>query len=253
MCLILFSYKNHSKYPLVIAANRDEFYDRPTSPATYWAENDDLFAGRDKTAGGTWMGITKSGKISMLTNYRDPLNIRHNAPSRGHLVSDYLINDDDPGSYLRSVEANGSGYNGFNLICGTKEELQYYGNYQQGVHHVTSGIHGLSNALLNTSWPKVEKGKTQLQEVIKHENINPESLFELLYDDLPAPNDQLPETGVGLEMEKMLSPMFIKSANYGSRCSTVVLVDRDGNVQFLERTYDTSDFTFSTVRYNFRW
>ncbi|UII33022.1 NRDE family protein [Fulvivirga ulvae] len=245
MCLILFAYKTHPGYKLVVAANRDEFYSRPTEPAEFWEDNPSILAGRDLTAGGTWMGINKRGKISMLTNYRDLKNIRQNAPSRGHLVSDFLENDETADKYLHQVSEKGNLYNGFNLVCGTVDELYYYGNYRAGVHPVTSGYHGLSNALLNTQWPKVDKGLNKLRAILKSERIDPEQLFDALYDDIKAPDHLLPDTGVGLERESMLSPMFIKSANYGSRCSTVLLVDHDNRVQYLERTYNIPEFTFT--------
>lgn len=245
MCLILFAYKTHPKYKLVVAANRDEFYNRPTEPAGFWEDNPKILAGRDLTAGGTWMGINTKGEISMLTNYRDLKNIKPDAPSRGHLVSDFLMNDETAYDYLNEISQKGHLYNGFNLICGTVEELYYYGNYKEEVHPIVSGYHGLSNALLNTQWPKVDKGLNKLRAVMEVENIDPLNLFEALYDDIKAPQNLLPDTGVGVERESMLSPMFIKSPDYGSRCSTVLIVDNEGNVQYIERTYNTSDFTYS--------
>ncbi len=252
MCLILFSLDHHSKYKLVVAANRDEFYQRPTQQADYWAEHPEILAGKDKEAGGTWMGITQTGRISMLTNYRDLSNIKQNAPSRGHLVSEFLIKSTSPTDYLAHLESNGTQYNGYNILCGSVDSLYYYGSYQQGVHKVSEGVHGLSNALLDTQWPKVEKGKEELEEILKAKTIDPESLFELLYDDQIAPENQLPDTDVGLEKEKMLSPVFIKSPEYGSRCSTVVLVDKKGEVLFSERTYNTLDFSYNTRTFRFQ-
>ncbi|MEM6360870.1 MAG: NRDE family protein [Bacteroidota bacterium] len=252
MCLILFSYENHPRYKLVIAANRDEFYARSTQPAHFWEKESHILAGKDREAGGTWMGISKKGKLSMLTNFRDPMNIKSNAPSRGHLVSDYLLDGDDAYSYLKNLEASGATYNGFNLICGSIDKLHYFGNYQNGVHEISTGVHGLSNALLNTPWPKVKKGKADLQAALEAETISPESLFNLLYDDVYAKESDLPDTGVGLEKERMLSPLFIKSSHYGSRCSTVILIDKSNRVQFLERTYNIADFTSSTVSFEFQ-
>ncbi|MBL6447195.1 NRDE family protein [Fulvivirga sp. 29W222] len=244
MCLILFAYKTHPKYKLVVAANRDEFYSRPTEPAMFWEDKPLILAGKDLTAGGTWMGVSKQGKISMLTNYRDLKNIKQNAPSRGHLVSDFLENEVSAYDYLQRIAKNGNQYNGFNLICGTVDELYYYGNYKAGIYPITSGYHGLSNALLDTQWPKVDKGMNKLREVLKAVNIDPGHLFESLYDDIKAPEHLLPDTGVGIERESMLSPMFIKSPDYGSRCSTVLLVSNDNDVRYLERTYNTTDFSY---------
>ena len=238
MCLILLAYKTHPEYPLIIAANRDEFYERKTHHAHFWEDHEQILAGRDLEAGGTWMGITRAGKVAMLTNYRDLKNIKESAPSRGHLVSDFLKEDLEAEAYLREIETVGRRYNGFNLICGSVDQLYYYGNFQEGVHEIEPGIHGLSNALMDTPWPKVERGKKKLSALIHREQLKPKDFLEVLYDDIKAPDDQLPDTGVGIEMERMLSPMFIKSPNYGSRCSTVVMLKQDGSFSFLERTYD---------------
>ncbi|MDX1628277.1 MAG: NRDE family protein [Fulvivirga sp.] len=243
MCLILMAYKNHPDYKLIIAANRDEFYQRETEPAHFWNENPEILAGRDKVAGGTWMGVHTSGKISMLTNFRDLSNIKADAPSRGFLVSNYLQKDVPPSQYLKKVAEKGNQYNGFNLICGDAEQLYYYGNYQDGVHRISAGYHGLSNALLNTNWPKIEKGKQKLKDTIQR-SFDEQDLFEILYDDIRAPIESLPDTGVGQEKEHMLSSMFIKSENYGSRCSTVLIIDQNNIMTFAERTYDITDFSF---------
>ncbi len=251
MCLILFGYKVHPTYKLIIAANRDEFYGRPTKPLDFWEEDRSILAGKDLEAGGTWLGMTTSGKISLLTNYRDLKNIKPNAPSRGHLVSDYLSKDVDAQHYLENVAKKGKDYNGFNIICGDIDDLRYYGNYQNGVHQIDAGVHGLSNALLDSPWPKVVKGKEKIDNVIAHNEIVAEQLFATLYDDMKAPDNQLPDTGVGYEKEAMLSPMFIKSKNYGSRCSTVILVDNDNNILYSERTYNPHDFSFETKSFNF--
>jgi uncharacterized protein with NRDE domain len=252
MCLILFAHKAHAKYKLIVAANRDEFYARPTLPANYWEEESKILAGKDLEAGGTWLGITTSGRISLLTNYRDLTNIKPNAPSRGHLVSEFLKSGANSTAYLEEISGNGSEYNGFNIICGNIDDLYYYGNYQEGVHQINSGIHGLSNALLETPWPKVVNGKNKLHGVIAEQDIEVDSLFGTLYNDMRAPDHQLPDTGVGYEKEKMLSPMFIKSDNYGSRCSTVILVDEENNVLFAERTYNIHDYSFDTKVYRFK-
>ncbi|UII29287.1 NRDE family protein [Fulvivirga maritima] len=237
MCLILLAYKKHEKYPLIVAANRDEFYARKTESAHFWSDNPQVLAGRDLEAGGTWMGVNKNGRLAMITNYRDLRNIKDNAPSRGHLVSDFLSGNEDAKGYLEKVEAKGQQYNGFNLICGDVNGLYYYGNYQQGVHKIDAGIHGLSNALLNTPWPKVERGKQKLADQIKKGNLLPHELIETLHDDVKPPDTSLPDTGVGVEMERMLSPMFIKSPDYGSRCSTVIMVEDNGVINFFERSY----------------
>ncbi len=251
MCLILFSYNNHPKYKMILAANRDEFYARPTVPAHFWEDDEHILAGKDLEAGGTWLGVTKEKRLCVITNYRDLNNIKPNAPSRGQLVSDFLKQSAPAKDYLNEVAQNGHGYNGFNLICDDGIDMYYYGNYQKGVHKITPGLHGLSNALLNTPWPKVQRGISKLEEVIKSNQIEEAALFDILYDDIKAPDNQLPDTGVGYEKEKMLSPMFIKSNNYGSRCSTIVLIAHDGTVSFAERTYNTTNFDYTTKSFRF--
>ena len=251
MCLILFAYKTHPAYKLIVAANRDEFYHRPTSQAAFWEDDKRVLAGRDLEAGGTWMGVNTAGQLAMLTNYRDLKNIKPEAPSRGFLVSDFLQNEQEASEYLHHISMKGDQYNGFNLVTGNAEELYYYGNYQEGVQQIKPGVHGLSNALLNTEWPKVNKGRERLQSVIG-DDFDVEDLFSVLKDDVKAPDVELPDTGVGLEMERMLSPMFIQSANYGSRCSTVLTVTHSGHFTFIERTYDPAGLTFADVTYEFK-
>ncbi len=236
----------------MIAANRDEFYARKTKHAHFWDDDENILAGKDLVGGGSWMGVAKTGRLSMLTNFRDPHNIKDNAPSRGELVLDFLKGRGNGASYLQGISQNGKEYNGFNLIAGTFDDLHYYGNYQEGVTRIEPGIHGLSNALLNTEWPKTIKGKNKLGEIVKKVDLEPYQLFEALYDDIKAPDNELPNTGISREKESVLSPMFIKSPDYGSRCSTVILVDNEDNVQFLERTYDTETFEFTDKSYEFR-
>ncbi len=250
MCLILFSHNHHDQYKLVVAGNRDEFYKRPTQPATFWDEYPHLLAGRDLTAGGTWMGVTRSGKIAMITNFRDLQNINPDAPSRGHLVSDFLLNGEHGGKYLEDIPDNGRAYNGYNLITGTVDEMYYQSNYAKGVDKIEPGIHGLSNHLLNTPWPKLEAGKDKLAELL-NTNLTPEKAFEALYDNHRFEDESLPDTGVGIDMERMLSSMFIKSPEYGSRISTFITVDYNNQLEFHERTYDTRDFSYEDRRFRF--
>ncbi|MFZ2905486.1 MAG: NRDE family protein [Cyclobacteriaceae bacterium] len=252
MCLIFISLNDHPDYTLIVAANRDEFYERKTQPAQFWNDHTNILGGRDLEASGTWMAMAKNGKISMVTNYRDLQNIKKQAPSRGQLVSDYLLNGDQPVGYLRGVENKGKNYNGFNLVVGTPKELYYYSNYRKGIEKIPDGLHGLSNHLLNTSWPKVEWGKEKVKQRLTAKIIDPEALFEALYDDTQAPDALLPDTGVGLDRERMLSSMFIKSPNYGTRCSTVILVNKDGHVHFSERVYDLATFNHTARSYEFK-
>jgi len=253
MCLILFSYKTHPRYKLIIAGNRDEFYARPTASADFWTDHPHVMAGRDMEAMGTWMGMNKqSGDIAMLTNYRDLSNLKAESPSRGALVSDFLTDDSFPREYYEVLKPNIHEYNGFNLVLGSADSLSYFSSEFQGIKALSPGVYGLSNALMNSPWPKVKKGKLKLEAVIEDRHFEVEELFEALRDEELAEDKFLPDTGVGLEKERMLSSMFIKSPNYGSRCSTVVLVDQQDRVLYAERTYDTTTFTYETEYHKFK-
>jgi uncharacterized protein with NRDE domain len=238
MCLILFAWKMHENFPLILAANRDEFYERPSAPAAFWEDAPDLLAGRDLREGGTWLGITRKGRLAALTSHRDPSLLKIGAPSRGRLVSDYLRGRDTPEDYLRRIAPDADGYNGFNLIVGDPDDLFCFSN--RGVwERLEPGIYGLSNHLLDTPWPKVERGKTALTDLLtEKQDPLPEKLFDLLADRTRPPDDHLPDTGVGLEWEKILSPRFIESPVYGTRSSTVLLIDRKGDVTFVERVFN---------------
>jgi uncharacterized protein with NRDE domain len=251
MCLIFIALKQHPQYKFVLAANRDEFYKRETAPADFWTDHNHIVGGRDLEAGGTWLGMNLDGKVSMVTNYRDPKNIDPNAPSRGHLVSDYLHQDVSAEQYLKNLEPRAKQYNGFNLLLGDVDDLFYLSNYKQGIDHLTQGVYGLSNHLLDTPWPKVVRGKEKFSAMLNSE-LDTERLFNFLYDDHRAPDNVLPDTGVGLERERALSAMFIKSPGYGTRCSTVILVDNDDQVLFSERVYNTDNFRYTANAFNFQ-
>jgi uncharacterized protein with NRDE domain len=252
MCLIFISINNHPTYKLIIAANRDEFYNRKTAAADFWEDKPNILGGRDLEACGTWMAMTKTGKVGMITNYRDPKSINPKAPSRGELVSDYLENSTQGLAYLNSIESKAKEYNGFNLIVGTEDELWYLSNYKKGVERLRPGLYGLSNHLLETPWPKIIRGKERLAPILNEKVIDVKNVFEVLYDSQQAIDEELPDTGIGLERERMLSSMFIKSPNYGSRCSTVVLIDHQNRVQLTERVYDLTSFDFTSREFRFQ-
>jgi len=251
MCLIFLSIQDHPQYKLIVAANRDEFYQRKTATAEYWQDHPEILGGRDLEAQGTWMAMNKNGNIAMVTNYRDIRNIKPTAPSRGALVTDYLLESNSPESYLEQVARKGKDYNGFNLIVGSAQELWYNSNYKEGVHQLSAGLHGLSNHLLDTPWPKVERGWGKMKKILVGKKISSDQLFEVLFDDVIATDDKLPDTGLELERERALSSMFIKSPGYGTRCSTVVLIDKRNNVQFSERVYDLQTFTHTQKDFDF--
>jgi len=251
MCLIFLSINNHPTYKLIIAANRDEFYQRQTTAANYWTDHPEIIGGRDLEASGTWMAMNKNGRISMVTNYRDLKNLKQRAPSRGALVSNFLTSEKNEKEYLEEIEMRANQYNGFNLIVGNADALWYLSNYKKGIERVSDGIHGLSNSLLDTPWPKVEQGKKKFEAIIASPQVQAQPLFSMLFNEQLAEDSQLPDTGVGLERERMLSAIFIKSPNYGTRCSTVVLIDQKDNVIFSERVYDLNTFAYTTKAFTF--
>ena len=239
MCLIFIAINQHPDYPLIVAGNRDEFYQRPTEKLAYWKEDPDVLAGRDVIAGGTWLGVTRSGRLAAVTNYRDPAQVNQKAPSRGLLVRDYLTGRDAPEAFCRRTAERMDRCNGFNLILGDLASLYYYSNRgQKAVVRLADGLHGLSNHLLNTPWPKVERGRHALAPVLGRSGpVNPEDVFAVLGDREHPPDADLPDTGVGLVWERRLSSMFIATEGYGTRSSSLILVDRQYRVVFYERTY----------------
>jgi len=252
MCLLLLALHAHPVYKLVIAANRDEFYDRPTAAAGFWNERPDILAGRDLRSEGTWFGISRKGRIAAVTNYRDPASLKPDAPSRGRLVSDFLAGEEEPEAYLSRVDLRGGDYNGFNLVVGIEDRLCWYSNRGHDIRRITPGIHGLSNHLLNTPWPKVSRGKSALRQMLSNTpHPSPEALFEILVDRSVAADDRLPDTGVGIEWERLLSPIFIASPSYGTRSSTILLMDGENRVTFLERTHSSAPDQHRDVAFEF--
>ncbi|MDM5329082.1 NRDE family protein [Neobacillus sp. CF12] len=242
MCLILFAYKVHPKYKLMVAANRDEFYQRPTAPVHYWEDDPEILAGRDLEKLGTWMGVTKTGRFAALTNYRDPKEVTQGKRSRGELVANALQYKGDIKEYMQSLVRNNDTYPGYNLLAGDSDELYYYSNVKKELITVTPGIYGVSNHLLNTTWPKVQTGKEGLAAILdSNQEDLVEPLLTLLQKADQAPDEELPQTGVSLDLERLLSPMFIKSDNYGTRSSTVLLMNEQ-EIHYVERV-----FTFNEI------
>jgi uncharacterized protein with NRDE domain len=250
MCLILFAWRSHPRYPLVVAANRDEFHARPTAAAEFWPAEPGLLAGRDLQAGGTWLGVTRSGRFAAITNYREPL-----APevplerSRGELVRDFLAGGDSPAAHARSVLDAGSAYRGFSLLLGTPQALLHVSNRQDAAGEVSAGCHGLSNHLLDTEWPKVQTGRARLQDLLREESVAAEALLELLADRATAPGE-MPAVAGGDEYRRhLMNHSFIVSPAYGTRSSTVLLVERDGGMEFVERRFAPDGSETGTSRF----
>ena len=235
MCLIFFSINKHPKYKLIVAANRDEYYSRPTQKLHWW-KNTNILAGRDLEAMGTWMGVDRNGKFAALTNYRDPKAFMEEKLSRGRIVVDYF-NAENEDAFYENLKKNRTEYNSYNFIGYNKNKISYYSNNLSEIKVIEKGDFAISNHLLDTSWPKVEKIKSGMAELLKSEIIDKNAVFELLTDSNIAADDKLPNTGISLEFEKLLSPIFIKSKIYGTRCSSLILIDYSNNIEFDEITY----------------
>jgi uncharacterized protein with NRDE domain len=237
MCVIFFAHGVHPKYHLIVLANRDEFYDRPTAPAARWIDHPTVYAGRDLVAGGTWLGVNDDGRFAAVTNFREP-GWPKGTRSRGHLVSEYLVGHIETQEYFNKVQEASAEYSGFNLIGGEAGgEIYYFSNRGDGVQGLEPGTYGLSNHLLNTRWPKVSSGLERFAELLATDDVSTKACLQLLSDDTLAADEDLPDTGIGLEHERVLSSIFIRSPNYGTRSSTVVKFDNDGMYEFEEKTF----------------
>ncbi|WP_436514613.1 NRDE family protein [Ekhidna sp. To15] len=250
MCLITLAYKAHPKYKFILAANRDEFYARPTAVVDWWEDHNEILGGRDLQALGTWMAFHKNGRFAAVTNYRDIKNIKPEAQSRGDLPVNFLLSDQSPESYAEEVNQAGRNYNGFNLLV-LEQGLVHVSNYEKKVNTLGPGIYGLSNALLDTPWPKVTRAKRRFSEVIQT-NFTLEDLIAMMQDDTTAQDNQLPETGLDYEREKALSAMCIRTPDYGTCCSTAITIDHDGHVDFMEKSYPVGNRSEGTVSFNFK-
>lgn len=234
MCLIVFAWRPGHAQPLIVAANRDEFYARPSLPLAQWPEASRVHAGRDLEAGGTWLGVGANGRFAALTNIRDP----HTPPakkSRGELVARFLTGKASIDDYLSDVVGRSMEYGGFNLLVGNQHELWHYNARASEPVMLQPGVYGLSNAGLDTPWPKLLKARAALEAVL--DDPQPAQLLALLNDSQTAPFAELPDTGVGLATETLLSSVFIASPTYGTRASTALIVQADGTRQMVERSF----------------
>lgn len=256
MCLIVLGWQVSATQPLVVAANRDEWRERPTARLHWWAHEParidseysqplqreyspgdgraGILAGRDLKDGGTWMGVTASGRFAALTNVRDPRNVKPGAPSRGALVREFLEVDASPCDYAQALAERMADFNGFNLLVGDRDQLWWVSNRGGAPMALAPGVHGLSNGLLNDPWPKVARAKERLAHALR-DKAGDDALWALLADDAAAPDDQLPDTGVGLDWERRLSPALIRGDRYGTRSSALVRMFADGRLRFCER------------------
>ena len=250
MCLIAVAWRARADLPLVVAANRDEWRERPAEPARWWTRHPDLLAGRDLKAGGTWMGVTRNGRFAAVTNFRDPSDKRSTARSRGGLVTEFLLGAEAPLAFLASLAARVHEYNGFNLILGDGEGLYYYGSREGAARAIEPGVHGLSNHQLDEPWPKVTRARSAMQQALVDRDPALR-LFEMLSDSEGAPDRELPDTGVGIELERRLAAPLITGVTYGTRASTVIKLAADGNVQLEERSRDEDGGVVGVASYRF--
>ena len=238
MCLIVFAWQVIPGLSLLAAANRDEFYERPALEAHWWADHSDVYAGRDLRGNGTWLGITRGGRFAAITNVRDPGRQRADAPSRGALVADFLAGSDSASDYIEALSANAGQFNGFNLLLCDGTEMIWYTNAEtddpRNGMPLPHGIYGVSNGLLDTPWPKVTRTKAEFASLMC-QGAPADAYFDMLSDTTRPSDCRLPHTGVPLEWERILSPVFIESPGYGTRCSTVVQLLQDGSAQLTER------------------
>ena len=247
MCLILFAYKQHPDYPLLLIANRDEFYRRPTQDAHWWDDHPGVFAGRDLQSGGTWLGVNQQGNFAAVTNYREPGAMTTGALSRGELTSRFLATNPDPESYLAEIHNRADQYSGFNLLIGNSQQLWFYSNREPQIKPVEAGVFGICNGLFDEPWPKLESGRTELQNNLAADD---NALFDILQNSQTAKDEDLPDTGVSIELEKLLSSRFIRSAEYGTRACTLVKLGSERG-EMTEQNFIDSEETGKRVKIAF--
>ena len=252
MCLILIAFKTVDDYPLLIAANRDEFHARPAQKADWWPDDSDVLGGRDLQAGGTWLAVHRSGKFAAVTNYRDADSSKRGKRSRGYLVSEYLQGDLSPTEYLQTLD--GDDFAGFNLLVSDGQTLAYQSNRSDRCGELPPGVYGLSNATLDTPWEKVERSKNKLQELIDAGAVNETSLLRVLGDKEKGPVDEVKSDRLPFATAHAITAPFIVLPEYGTRCSTVVLADQNGRWSLVERRFAAdgsksgeSQFSFSSI------
>jgi uncharacterized protein with NRDE domain len=238
MCLVVLAWKVHPELPLILAGNRDEFHDRPAAAADWWEEPEGVLGGRDLEAGGSWLAIHRDGRFAVVTNFREPPVDMTGRRTRGELVIDFVASDRPVATWAGDLADRQRDYGGFSLIIGDREGAYYLNNRGDALRPLDPGIHGLSNNRLNAPWPKVEAARRGLAALVDAGEVSPESLFDLLADTSPAPDDRLPETGVPLKWERRLSPVFIIDPRYGTRASTLLLMGVDGAIGLIERRFD---------------
>lgn len=238
MCLITFAYQSHPEYSFILLANRDEFYARPSQSMHFWQDHPEVLAGRDLEQGGTWLGINQTGRFAAVTNYRDGRNRKADGITRGDLTRSYLIKTESAGGYIDRLEENKNLYGDFNLLLGDRQGLYYCSNRGEKSRALSAGIYGMSNALLDTPWPKLEYAKAKLQALLTNPTLSESDLIEIMLNPSTARDEHLPDTGVSLEWERLLSSCFIQAENYGTRATTLILQKPSGETVITELSFD---------------
>jgi uncharacterized protein with NRDE domain len=253
MCLLVFAWMNHPRYRLVVAANRDEFHDRPAAPLGWWTGNDRMLAGRDLRAGGTWFGVTRSGRFGAVTNFRGiEAPPAADAPSRGSLVPDYLAGDASPGGFLEQLNGAATAFAGFNLLAGDRESLHYLSNQDAaGPRRLEPGTYGLGNYALDTPLPRLVRARERFEEALAADMRGADELFDLLSDHEPATVATLRGSSLPADLERAMSAPFVLHERYGTRCSTVLLAGHDGRTVTAERRFDAAGNLTGATRLEF--
>jgi len=253
MCLLVAAWKLHPRYRLIVAANRDEFHERSAAPLGWWEDDPRILAGRDLSASGTWMGVARSGRVGLLTNFRDlEAPPAPQAPSRGQLVARFLAGATSPKEYLDDLRGSAPRYAGFNLLVGGPRMLYYFSNRDgAAARALAPGIFGLSNRFLDSPWPKLLRTRARLAQLVSQPELNTAELFDLLGDRTPADEEEIPETGLPPDWERALSAPFVVHERYGTRCSTLLLVERSGRTVMHERRFDAAGVHTGATRIEF--
>jgi uncharacterized protein with NRDE domain len=253
MCLLVVAWLSHPRYRLIVAGNRDEFHDRPSAPLGWWSDVPGVLAGRDLRASGTWMGVARSDRFGIVTNFRNvETPAAAEAPSRGQLVPSFLREDREPGAFLEELRATADRFAGFNLLLGDSSSLHYFSNaIRQPPRALSPGIYGLSNHQLDEPWPKLVRTRQRFAEALAHDDPAPGTLFDALGDRTPAPVGDVPATGLSADLERALSAPFVRHERYGTRCSTLAFVEYDGRTRVHERRFDAAGTQSGSSRFEF--
>ena len=254
MCLTILSYQQEPDFPVILMNNRDEYHHRPTQSCHFWPDYPNILGGRDRKSGGSWLAVNREGSFALVTNYREPH--RASPPSslsRGLIVKDFLLSSNWE-KFLAELKSNCELYQGFNLIVSWSLKLFYFSSITPGFIQLPAGLYGLSNHLLDTPWPKLKRAKEKFQTLLSQHKtpLRPEAVIELMNDSSRFPDDELPETGMGKELERFLSPIFVVGEQYGTRCTSLLQISRSGRLEFYEQNYgpkgNKSDYLYHYFR-----